>query len=73
MCSSICLQKYNTYRFNEIIQDNLDYQSKKPFPHLVRDNVFPMSILKATIDEIIDNPTVNDKGCVLGWYLIYRL
>jgi len=52
----------NASVFNEIIKDNADYHSKKPFPHLVRDNIFPMSILNATIDEIKDDPELK-SGC----------
>jgi len=55
----------NASVFNEIIKDNADYHSKKPFPHLVRDNIFPMSILNATIDEIKDDPE-QQSGCAAG-------
>ena len=56
--------------FNEIIKDNADYHSKKPFPHLVRDNIFPMSILNATIDGswlwhvVVDD----DEFGVMWWW-----
>jgi hypothetical protein len=46
-----------------VIHDNANYQEKKPFPHAVVDDLFPIHLLEAVDLEIVDNPDLKEAGC----------
>lgn len=48
---------------NDVLAKNRDYQTRRPFPYIVHDGLFPASILAAIEQEIPDNPPAFN-GCV---------
>lgn len=48
---------------NEILANNKDYRTRRPFPYMVHDGLFPPSLLTKIDLEIPDNP-LSVNGCV---------
>jgi hypothetical protein len=59
-------EKINLESLDAIVNKNLDYHKKSPFPHMVEDDLFPESLLRAAIEEIPDSPKLKSSGCVAG-------
>jgi Rps23 Pro-64 3,4-dihydroxylase Tpa1-like proline 4-hydroxylase len=60
------LQEHTTKNLKLILQKNLNYKNRLPFPHCVLDDLFPIQILSDIVSkEIIDNPK-QKQGCIHG-------
>eukprot|EP01035_Chromulina_nebulosa_P034005 gene34005-45572_t len=56
--------KINLEALDAIIKKHAEYKNRKPFPHLVEDNMFPDSVLYAAAAEIPDSPSLKKAGCI---------
>ena len=56
--------KINLEALDAIIKKHAEYKNRKPFPHLVEDNMFPESVLYAAAAEIPDSPSLKKAGCI---------
>ena len=56
--------KINLEVLDAIIKKHSEYKNRKPFPHLVEDNMFPDSVLYTAAAEIPDSPSLKKAGCI---------
>ena len=59
-------EKVNLESLDVVIKRHSDYKSRKPFPHIVEDDMFPESVLYAAATEIPDSPRLKKAGCISG-------
>ena len=51
-------------KLTSVLQNNVDYRSRFPFPYAVLDGLFPMDVIEAVEGEIPDAPKLKPDGCV---------
>ena len=61
LASMILPESFHSIDLEKILSKHTDYKNRKPFPHMVEDNIFPLNILSKAIIEIPDNPAFDAK------------